>query len=152
MSIPTIASSAHTILTTHLKDNPSLPLPPAIKTRLPSVTFTPSTVTPSIPTPAKLSESCSALWGLLGVFSAVISKERYGLAEQDVVVDVHGATLYPMSALIATVDGKGVWHPDVKEMVLYLDLGKIREPYRSLASNMSVSRTLFDKPKREIKQ
>lgn len=138
MSCPTIASEAHNILTTHLKENTSLPLPPTIKTRLPSVTFTPSTVTPSIPTPAKLSESSSALWALLGVFSAEISEQRYGLDKQDVVVDVHSATLYPMSALIATVDGKGVWHPDVKERLLYLDLGKIREPYRGLASNMSV--------------
>src|ERR1700710_2078470 len=109
MPCPSIATEAHRILTDHLKNNPSLNLPLEITTRLPTARFTPDDVTPSIPTPAKLSESSAALWALLGTFSAVISEQRYGLTEQDVTVDVHSTTLFPMSALIARVDQKGIW-------------------------------------------
>ncbi|KAJ5109645.1 hypothetical protein N7532_002290 [Penicillium argentinense] len=123
------------ILQTNLASNPTLSLPETIKTRLPSVHFTPEDSTPSIPTPAKLSES-SALWGLLGTFSAVIAEGRYSIPEQNVIVDVHSATLFPMSALLAKIEGKGVWDAEVKGRMLYLDLGGIREPYRSLASNI----------------
>jgi hypothetical protein len=140
---PTIAAEAHRILIHHLQENIQLNLPPSVSTRLDSVTFTPSSVTPSIPTPAKISESCSALWALLGAFSATISEQRYLLTKQEVTVDVHSATLYPMSALITTIDNKEIWEPSVKERVLYLDLGQIREPYRSLASNMSVQPEIY---------
>lgn len=132
----TIAAEARRILAEHLQANTSLQLPSNVTNRLATVQFTPETVTPSVPTPAKLSESSAALWALLGVFSAVIAEERYGLPQQDVTVDVHSATLFPLSALIARIDGKGVWDPEVKCRVGYLDHGYIGETYRSLASNM----------------
>lgn len=136
MTCPTIAVEAHRILADRLQLNASLQLPSSVTNRLAAVIFTPNTVTPSVPTPAKLSESSAALWALLGVFSAVIAEQRYGLTEQNVTVDVHAATLFPLSALIARIDGKGVWDPEVKCRVSYLDHGHIRETYRGLASNM----------------
>lgn len=136
MPCPTIASEASRILKDALLGNQDLKLPEAIKSHIDSVKLTPEDATPSIPTPAKISESSTALWALLGLFSAVISEKRYNLPKQEVTVDIHSATLYTMSALVAQVNGKPVFHPEVLPRALYLDIGNIRQPYRSLASNV----------------
>ncbi|OCK77889.1 CAIB/BAIF family enzyme [Lepidopterella palustris CBS 459.81] len=135
-SQPSIATEARYILKTSLLQDKVLRIPQKITSRLSSVTFTPTDAPPIAPTPCKLSESAAALWALVGLFSAVISEERYGVPDQHVTVDVHTATLFPMSTFMFELDGKGIWHPEVKARMDFMDPGKFTEPYRGLATNI----------------
>ncbi|KAF2181175.1 CAIB/BAIF family enzyme [Zopfia rhizophila CBS 207.26] len=134
-----IGDEAFKILDHLLLKNSALQIPPESCDRLSSIRFTPEAY-PIAPTPCKLSESALALWALVGVFSALISEERYNLPEQTITIDVHTATLFPMSCFMFELDGKGIWHPDVKTRMDHMDLGKFTEPYRGLATNIYKTR------------
>jgi hypothetical protein len=133
----TIGAEAYRILDVQLLGDAALNIPKEITSRLSCVTFTPN-APPIAPTPYKLSESAAALWALAGLFSAVISEERYGLQKQNVQIDVHTATLFPMSCFMLQIEGKGIWTQEVKGRMDKFDPGKFTEAWRGLATNMYV--------------
>uniref|UniRef100_A0A060SXN3 ARAD1A05544p n=1 Tax=Blastobotrys adeninivorans TaxID=409370 RepID=A0A060SXN3_BLAAD len=90
---------------------------------------------PFMPMPLKISECSSALWGLVGTFANSIAKERYGF-DQDAVINTDLATLYLLSAPIATVNGLRVFDPDLEDRFKPYDLGNMAEPWRRLATNV----------------
>jgi len=132
----TIAAEAYRILDERLLHNEELHIPPEIAERLSSVKFGPSNVLPIVPTPCKISESSAALWALVGLFCANISEDRYGVVPQSVSVDLHQATLFPFSAFMFEIDGKGIWNPALRDRTKHMDLGNFMEPYRGLATNV----------------
>lgn len=135
-SSTSVAIEARRILDAELLNNKSLGIPQTIVDRLPSTTFSPADVLPVIPTPCKISESASALWALLGLFAAQIFEDRYGADRQDVHVDVLQTTLFPFSAFLFEVEGKGIWDPSLTERCDHMDLGRFIEPYRALVTNV----------------
>lgn len=70
---------AHTIVDSRLN------LSPEVKEACGRVTFHGDS-NPFIPTPCKITESCSALSGLVGALASVAAKERYGI-DQKVEID-----------------------------------------------------------------
>jgi hypothetical protein len=101
----------------------------------PLVSFTPKCA-PYMPTPMKLTESSSALWGCIGLFRSAISQARYKTPPlKKIEVDVH-ATLMIFSLVLIQFDGKGVGDPEVLERSAYLGKGGILERYRGLVTNM----------------
>lgn len=133
-----ISVEAARILETRLLNDPALNVPRSIAERFSSVSFEPRDATPVIPTPCKISESAAALWALVGLFAAQIDEDRYGAGEgpRGVRVDVLQATLFPFSAFLFEIDGKGIWDPSVRDRTRHLDLGRFMEPYRGLATNI----------------
>lgn len=135
-STASVTKEAARILKECLIQNSDLAMPASVTDLASLVTFTPECA-PYIPTPMKMTESCSALWGCVGLFATAISKERYGIAEPGKIeVDVHSATLMIFSLVIIELGGKGVGDPEVLERSAYLDKGGILEAYRGLATNM----------------
>ena len=132
----TIAAEAQRILDERLLHNKGLKIPASVADRLSSVSFTPSDAPPIIPTPCKISESAAALWALVGLFSAKIYEDRYGSGPQKVDVDIHQITLFPFSAFLFEIDGKGISDISLKDRTRHMDLGNFTEPYRALATNV----------------
>ncbi|KAK5044467.1 hypothetical protein LTR84_010748 [Exophiala bonariae] len=135
-----VATEAYRILDTKLLHNKSLQIPASIVDRLSTVSFTPADTPPIIPTPCKISESASALWALVGLFSAKIYEDRYGAGSQKVEVDVHQVTLFPFSAFLLEIGGKGMWDISLRDRTRHMDLGNFMEPYRALATNVYKAR------------
>lgn len=130
-----IPSDAMKILTMLTKDA-NLEMPTAVTGHASSVTFTPN-VRSFLPTPMKMSESASALWGCIGLFASAICRERYNAVEpQRIVVDVYSATLMLCSAFLFQVNGKPFIESQVAPRAIHLDSGRNRETYRNLVSNM----------------
>jgi hypothetical protein len=131
-----VTKEAARILRECLVNNAALDMPASVKEQLSLVSFSPETA-PYIPTPMKITESCSALWGCIGLFASAISQERYQIAKPEKIdVDVHSASLMLFSLVLFQLEGKGVGDPEVLERVAYLDKGKLSETYRGLATNM----------------
>jgi hypothetical protein len=126
------------ILSECLINDAALSMPAAIKSLLPLVSFSPETA-PYIPTPMKITESCAALWGCVGMFATVIAQERYGIAApKHIDVDLHSASLMLFSLVLVQLGGKGVGDPEVLGRSAFLDKGGILERYRGLATNMYI--------------
>jgi hypothetical protein len=131
-----VTIEAARILRECLVNNADLDMPAVVKEQLSLVSFSPETA-PYIPTPMKITESCSALWGCIGLFANAISQERYHSAKPEKIeVDVHSASLMLFSLVLIQMGGKGVSDPEVLARTAHLDKGKISEPYRGLATNM----------------
>jgi hypothetical protein len=124
------------ILRKCLVNNVDLDMPASVKEQLSLVNFSPETA-PFIPTPMKITESCSALWGCIGLYASAISQERYHSAKpKKIEVDVYSASLMLFSLVLIELEGKGISDAEVVGRTAYLDKGGILEPYRGLASNM----------------
>jgi hypothetical protein len=137
-STASVPKEAARILRECLIDNADLDMPSAVKEQLSLVRFGPETA-PYIPTPMKITESCSALWGCIGLFASAISQERYNSAKpENIDVDVHSASLMLFSLILIELEGKGVSDPEVLGRSAYLDKGGILETYRGLATNMYI--------------
>lgn len=135
-SAASVAQEAARILQECLVGDAKLGMPKGVKEQVPLVSFTPETA-PYIPTPMKITESCSALWGCIGLFAATIAQERYNTPKPSKIeVDVHSASLMLFSLVLFQLGGKGVGDPEVLERTAYLDKGGILERYRGLATNM----------------
>jgi hypothetical protein len=131
-----VPKEAARILRECLVNNAALDMPALVKEQLSLVRFGPETA-PYIPTPMKITESCSALWGCIGLFASAISQERYDRAKPEKIeVDVHSASLMIFSLVLIQLGGKGVGDPEVLGRSAYLDKGGILETYRGLATNM----------------
>jgi len=100
------------------------------------VTFTPEKESPFLPSALKLTESSSSLWALLGIFGHAICKNRYGVADDEVIVDLYSSSLFLMSAVLFRMEGKTVWDQHLMDRTKNMDLGQIWQPYRGLATNM----------------
>lgn len=100
------------------------------------VTFTPERESPFLPSALKLTESSSSLWAFLGIFGHAICKNRYGVADDEVIVDLYSSSLFLMSAVLFRVEDKTVWDPHLMDRTKNMDLGQIWQPYRGLATNM----------------
>ena len=69
---------------------------------------------PILPCPFRQLEAAAALKAIEAAVANAIGKIRFGY-EQDVTIDLQHATLFLLSAYLATVDGMGKQHPGVKE-------------------------------------
>jgi hypothetical protein len=135
-STASVTKESARILRECLVNNADLDMPVLIKELLPLVSFSPETA-PYIPTPMKITESCSALWGCIGLFATAIAQERYNIAKpRKLDVDVHSASLMLFSLVLIQLEGKGVGDPEVLQRSAYLDKGNVMERYRGLATNM----------------
>lgn len=87
MSAYSVQEESRRVLFDHLLYNPQLELPSSFIDAARKVKFIGGDSQPFIPTPCKITESCSALCGLLGIAASVISKARYGIDYQDVTIN-----------------------------------------------------------------
>uniref|UniRef100_A0A060T306 ARAD1A05390p n=1 Tax=Blastobotrys adeninivorans TaxID=409370 RepID=A0A060T306_BLAAD len=131
-----IQSESEKILGSLVKDS-RLPIPEEARKLADRTKFPKENVVndPFMPMPLKISECSSALWGLIGTLGNAIQKERYGI-DQDAIVNTDLATLYLLSAPIATINGVGLREPEVAQRFAQFDLGNMAETYRRLATNV----------------
>lgn len=88
-----------------------------------------------LPVPFKFTESSAALWALAATFGNAIVQERFGIS-QTARVNTDVASLFLMSAVLATVDGKPLSDPDLASRYLKYDLGRSSDLYRRLCTNV----------------
>lgn len=132
----TVQSEADRIFRDIILRDSRLKLPSGIENAAAKVTFDKSvTELPVLPTPLKMTESCSALWALVAALTIVIAEERYGV-QQGAVVNSEAATLFLMSSMLVSVDGKSISDPSIASRYMKYDLGRSRETYRRLATNI----------------
>jgi hypothetical protein len=113
------------ILLEHAINDSRLGFTPEVKEACERVKFVGRDGKPYLPTPLKMTESISALSGLVGALSAVVAKERYGI-QQSVTVNTYvpiidmlvgeqlmyrlissdKATLFLMGMLLPQIDGQ----------------------------------------------
>ncbi|GAB7347766.1 hypothetical protein MBLNU459_g5312t1 [Dothideomycetes sp. NU459] len=89
-----------------LINDAKLALPSSFARAAEKVKFVGDDAKPFVPTPCKITESSSALSALVATAASVVAAERYGLEYQDITVNTDVATLFLMSVLLPTVDGK----------------------------------------------
>lgn len=70
-----------------LVSNPKLSVPEKVKEQRSRLEFDGEETQPFYPTPYKAAESQAAVLGLVGLFAAAISKERYGV-DQEIKINV----------------------------------------------------------------
>lgn len=130
-----IPSDAKRILAILIK-NADLKMPAAVTEHASCVTFTPN-ISSFLPTPMKMSESASAMWGCIGLFASAVCRDRYNAGEpKRIVVDVYSATLMLCSVFLFQVNGKVFTESQVVPRAIHLDSGRNRETYRNVVSNM----------------
>lgn len=131
-----VSVEARRILMDCLLNNTDLAIPTVVSEPASTVVFTPD-VKPFMPTPMKMTESVSAMWGCIGLFANTICRERYHLPGPETIeVDVYSATLMLSSLALYEVNGHGFADGDLMARAAHLDKGHISETYRSLATNM----------------
>jgi hypothetical protein len=129
-----VSTGAVRILKDYLLEARGLKIPSIVKAGFANIVFSPA-VEPFMPTPMRMTESVSALWALIGLFSSAICQQRYGSSKPaKIEVDVHSATLMLMSLALFRIEG--VSHEEMAKRVEYLDKGRISETYRAMATNM----------------
>jgi hypothetical protein len=80
-----VQHEARNILLERLISDNRLLLSPSVLEACQKVTFVGDS-NPFVPTPCKITESVSAISGLVGALASVVAKERYGI-EQDVEIN-----------------------------------------------------------------
>ncbi|KAL6411275.1 CoA-transferase family III [Ilyonectria robusta] len=92
---------------------------------------------PFIPTPCKITESVSALSGLVAAAASAVASDRYGIDFQDAEVDTDLATLFLESILLPTVNGKSfLQHPHLQAEFKKGDLYAMNNPIHQEATNV----------------
>jgi hypothetical protein len=133
-----VPEEAKRILMDCLIGNTALDMPAIVCESAPIVAFTPD-IEPFMPTPMKMTESVSALWGCIGLFASAISKERYKVGKaKSIKVDVYSATLMLFSLVLFEVNGNNFGDGEIAARAAHIDKGNISETYRSMATNMYV--------------
>ncbi|KAI0155424.1 CAIB/BAIF family enzyme [Hypoxylon sp. FL1284] len=137
----TIQKEASRILHSVLLTDPRLQIPESVKAAAERTSFDASALRqPFLPAPVKCSESSAALWALLATFGNTIAAERYGLAEQKVVVSSDAASLFLFSFLLLTVGGRPITDPAVRRRYSVYDTTAQSTHWRRLVTNVYPTR------------
>ncbi|KAJ5895492.1 hypothetical protein N7495_007183 [Penicillium taxi] len=92
---------------------------------------------PFIPTPLKITESSSALSAYTAAVASAISADRYGLELQDIEVNTDVATLFLMSLVLATINGKpALENPKIRAEIAKGDVHEMRKPIHRQCTNV----------------
>ncbi|KAJ5737907.1 uncharacterized protein N7483_003032 [Penicillium malachiteum] len=105
MATYSVLTESARVLNEHLLESKDIHLPQAFKEAAKLVKFVGSDI-PFIPTLLKITESSSALNALVAIACSAISKDRYGIDYQNVEVNIDVASLFLMSLILATINGK----------------------------------------------
>ncbi|RDW63606.1 hypothetical protein BP6252_11151 [Coleophoma cylindrospora] len=112
-----------------------LGLSPAVIEACKEVTFV-GDDKPFIPTPLKITESSSALSGLVGALASVVAAERYGV-HQGVEINTDKATLFLMSVLLPTVNGVSFLEVDIiRKAMAEADIYDMGKPIHRQCTNI----------------
>lgn len=87
MEPPSVKHEAWRILMDVILKDDGLKIPPAFFDAAVKVSFTSGDDHPFLPSPCKMTESASALYGLIAAGSSVVSAARYGIDYQDIKVN-----------------------------------------------------------------
>ncbi|UPL03105.1 hypothetical protein LCI18_014039 [Fusarium solani-melongenae] len=132
-----VQTESRRILVEHLLSNVQLELPPSFTDAAMKVEFVGGTSQPFIPTPCKMTESSSALCGLLGTAASVISRARYDIDYQDVTVNTDTASLLLMSFKLPSINGNPTWeNPIIQEELAEGDLYDMAKPIHRQCTNL----------------
>lgn len=135
-----VQAEADRILRHVLLRDKRLQLPAECEDLATEISFDPAaTPHPVLPTPLKMTESSSALWALLSIISNAIVKDRFAI-QQKGIVNTDASTLYLMSSMLVSVNGKPLSDPDLVSRYIKYDRGRSSEAYRRLATNIYPTR------------
>ncbi|KAI1770653.1 CoA-transferase family III [Hypoxylon cercidicola] len=137
----TIQKEASRILHSVLLTDPRLQIPESVKAAAQRTSFDASALQkPFLPAPVKCTESSAALWALLSTFGNAIAEERYGLAEQHVVVNSDVASIFLFSFLLLQVGGKPISDPELRRRYSIYDTTSQFTHWRRLVTNVYPTR------------
>ncbi|KAJ5678994.1 hypothetical protein N7462_007238 [Penicillium macrosclerotiorum] len=119
MTSYSIQAESARILTDCLLDGKDIEFPSSFREAAKKVRFIGDSQ-PFIPTPLKITESSAALNALVASIASTISKDRYGIDYQDITVNTDVASLFLMSLILPTVNGK----PTMENPQIQADLAK----------------------------
>ncbi|KAI2468014.1 CAIB/BAIF family enzyme [Annulohypoxylon bovei var. microspora] len=137
----TIQEEASRILNSVLLEDPRLKIPESVKAASRRTSFDPSALThPFLPAPIKCSESSAALWALLATFGNAICAERYGLADQNVVVNSDVASIFLISFWLMRVGGRPVSDAELVKRYSIYDTTNQFTLWRRLVTNLYPTR------------
>ncbi|KAK7427507.1 hypothetical protein QQZ08_005949 [Neonectria magnoliae] len=120
-----------------LLNDKQLALPPSFSEAAKKIKFVGQDSKPFIPTPCKITESVSALSGLVAAAASAIAKDRYGIDFQDAEVNTDLATLFLESILLPTVNGQSYTrHPHLMAEFKKGDLYDLNKPIHQEATNV----------------
>ncbi|KAI1761931.1 CoA-transferase family III [Hypoxylon sp. FL1150] len=137
----TIQKEASRILHSVLLRDSRLQIPESVKAAAQRTSFDASALqAPFLPAPVKCTESSAALWALLATFGNAIAGERYGLADQRVVVNSDVASLFLFSFLLLRVGGKPISDPELRRRYSIYDTTSQFTHWRRLVTNVYPTR------------
>ncbi|KAH6999841.1 CAIB/BAIF family protein [Ilyonectria destructans] len=120
-----------------LLNDKTLLLPSSFSEAAKKIKFVGQDPKPFIPTPCKITESVSALSGLVAAGASAVASDRYGIDFQDAEVDTDLATLFLESILLPTVNGKPfLQHPHLQAEFKKGDLYAMNKPIHQEATNV----------------
>ncbi|KAF7534413.1 hypothetical protein G7Z17_g13367 [Cylindrodendrum hubeiense] len=120
-----------------LLNDKQLSLPPSFSEAAKKIKFVGQDPKPFIPTPCKITESVSALSGLVAAAASAIASDRYGIDFQDAEVDTDLATLFLESVMLPTVNGKSfLQHSPLQAEFKKGDLYDMNKPIHQEATNV----------------
>ncbi|KAF2994246.1 hypothetical protein E8E13_000968 [Curvularia kusanoi] len=103
MQFPSITEESRRILGNVLLMDDSLRIPSAFVEAAGKILFTASDDKPFLPSPCKITETASALYGLIAAGASAVSAVRYGSVFQDIKVNTDVASLSLFSVILPTV-------------------------------------------------
>ncbi|KAI9150874.1 Acetyl-coenzyme A transferase nodX [Paramyrothecium foliicola] len=119
----------------------SLSLDPALHQAVDKVEFLGNDSKPFIPTPCKITESASALTGLVAAAASAVAADRYGIGHQNVEVNTDLATLFLESVILPSVGGESFFkHPGLMAEIGKGDLHDMSKPIHRYATNVYKTR------------
>ncbi|KPM35363.1 hypothetical protein AK830_g11209 [Neonectria ditissima] len=132
-----VQQESERFLRERLLNDKQLALPPSFSEAAKRVKFVGNDSKPFIPTPCKITESVSALSGLVAAAASALAADRYGIDFQDAEVDTDLATLFLESILLPTVNGKSyLQHPHLLAEFKKGDHYDLNKPIHQEATNV----------------
>ncbi|KAM0277044.1 hypothetical protein ACHAQH_006114 [Verticillium albo-atrum] len=132
-----VTEEASRVLNEVLLDDTRLNLPSPFRDAARKIKFTNADPRPFVLTPAKITESSSALTALAATAANVIAAERYNINYQDVEVNTDLATLFLGSVLLPTVGGKSfMQHEQLGKELAVMDIHDNSKPIHRYATNV----------------
>ncbi|KAH7133253.1 CAIB/BAIF family protein [Dactylonectria estremocensis] len=132
-----VQQESQRFLQERLLDDKQLSLPRSFSEAAKKIKFVGKDSKPFIPTPCKITESVSALSGLVAAAASAVASDRYGIDFQDAEVDTDLATLFLESILLPTVNGKSfLQHPSLQAEFKKGDIYEMNKPIHQEATNV----------------
>ncbi|KAM5350016.1 hypothetical protein ACJ41O_006521 [Fusarium nematophilum] len=136
-----ILAESERILNEVLLRDAALDLPSSFAQAAKKVKFVGDDTKPFVLTPLKMTESSSALTGLVATAASVASAERYGIDYQHVEVNADVATLFLESVLLPTIGGKPfVADEEMAQELAKMDIHHVAKTIRRFATNVYQTR------------